>query len=557
MDIKCPTSLAKILAEIPNTYLVGGCVRDALMGLNPKDFDVEVYKTNYDELGNKLAKYGKTDFVGKSFGVIKLTIDGETHDFSLARRDSLHAAQPNIPDNAQQKGHKAIKVDTTQDLTVEEGCVRRDLTINSMAYDPRTKQIIDPFGGIADLERKVLRHTSAQFVEDPLRVMRVMQFAGRFAFSVHQETIDLAKSIRDEYKYLSKERIWEEWSKFMGKAKKPSMGLNFLKDSGWIKAYPELEALMGCPQDPEWHPEGDVWTHTCHCCDSLAQDPDWKQLTHEEKVIHMFGILCHDLGKPLTTRLEFKPKVGRKAWVSPGHDALGDKPTEEFLKRIGAPHEVIRRTIPLVTQHMAHLQVSKDKEIRQLSLRVQPSSIAGLGLIIKADHSGRPPLAQGQPAEMEAILARANELNCLTKPPEQILKGRHISQWSTLEPGKSYGVLCKAAYDAQIQGRFHDEAGAKKWFDASAGKILEEAKLAPERFISGHTLVQLYHKPCKELGELHRDLFAAQLQGTIRNEQQAWEYVKHNSEKYKVPKENLKKVGKDEGPETESPSIEP
>src|ERR1035438_5757665 len=187
IPVPYPEELHPILENLPNSYLVGGCVRDHLLGLKPKDFDIEVYKSTYPDLEKYLRKFGKVDLVGKAFGVIKLTLpSGDIYDFSLARKDSK---------TQNGTGHRAFTIDTDPNLSLEAGAARRDLTLNSMSWDPRTNELIDPYHGFQDLQNKVLRHTSDKFSEDPLRVLRVMQFVARFNFSVAPETLELCRSM--------------------------------------------------------------------------------------------------------------------------------------------------------------------------------------------------------------------------------------------------------------------------------------------------------------------------------------------------------------------------
>ena len=141
-------------------------------------------------------------------------------------------------------------------MSPEQAAFRRDLTMNAMAFDPLTEELIDPFGGRRDLELGVLRHTSSAFSEDPLRVLRGMQFAARFLLTGAPETIVLCQSLRMDG--LPLERVFEEWRKLLLRGRKPSFGLRFLRDCGWLRCSPDLQALVGCEQEPEWHPEGDV-----------------------------------------------------------------------------------------------------------------------------------------------------------------------------------------------------------------------------------------------------------------------------------------------------------
>jgi tRNA nucleotidyltransferase (CCA-adding enzyme) len=528
---RLPDELHGVFQRVPSSYLVGGSVRDAMLGLEPKDFDIEVYGLSGQDLIEALTPLGKLDLVGKSFGVIKLTVpSGQTYDVSLARRDSKGAGV----------GHKNFTVDTSPDITIEEGCSRRDLTINSMLYDPRKGELVDPYEGRKDLQEGILRHTSEQFIEDPLRVLRVMQFASRFDFEVASETVALSRSMHGEFSTLPVERVGEEWFKALSKAKRPSRALNFLGKSGWVTHFPRLSALIGCPQDEEWHPEGDVWQHTCHCLDALAGLEPWQKLDAQGRYTTMLGVLCHDLGKPLSTKREFHKGLGRKAWVSPGHDRAGEGPAKDLMQQIGVPKAIADQAAALTVYHMEHLRVMSDAQIRRLAVNVSPSSLRMLGLITEADHSGRPPLPKQQPEAMVKILDRAEKMGCLDRPPEPVLGGRHIAQWSSLEPGPAYGILCRAGYEAQLDGKIVDEQTAQEWFRQHRGPILENAGAGPARLLSGHDLLPLYEgKPGPLLGQLHRHLYDLQLDGNLRTTEGAWEYVREHATKYGLSPEKI------------------
>ena len=229
--------------------VVGGAVRDAVMGVVPKDIDVEVYGADYDTLHTTLSKYGRADVVGKSFGVLKLrTPDGQDYDFSVPRRDSKTG-----------DGHTGFEVTVDHTMTPQQAAARRDFTMNALAFDPLTSEVHDYYGGIEDLENGVLRATTEAFKEDPLRVLRGMQFAARYGLRLDPETAKMCHEIVDSHDELATERIAEEWMKLAIKGKHPGTALEYLADTGWLKHYPELEAMFGVPQDPEWHPEG--WSH--------------------------------------------------------------------------------------------------------------------------------------------------------------------------------------------------------------------------------------------------------------------------------------------------------
>lgn len=455
--VNVPDELGRILRETPElreSYLVGGCVRDALLGLPQKDFDIEVFGVSYEQLAAALSRWGRTDLVGRSFGVIKLTMaGGAVYDFTIPRRDSKVAP-----------GHKGFDITFEPNITPRDAASRRDFTINALMFDPRAGRVLDFFNGAEDLRNRILRHTTAAFVEDPLRVLRGMQFCSRFGLTAAPETIALCRSMRDSYGELAVERVREEWFKWATKSTVPSAGLRFLLETGWIEHYPELHAIVGTPQDPDWHPEGDVFVHTCHGCDALVRLPAWQQADEESRIVLVFALLTHDFGKAQTTvRVE---REGRERIISPGHEEVGVALAESFLNRIDTPHAIIERVVPLVRNHMAHLHDATDRSVRRLARRLAPETIEGLCVLMTADAFGRPPRPAQVPAMVTLLRQRAAELNVQDRAPEPILKGRHLIELG-MNPGKNFGEILEAAYEAQLEGKFFDLEGARNWLAAS------------------------------------------------------------------------------------------
>ena len=463
MNETLPPELLAVLTETPElsrAYLVGGCVRDWLLGIPHKDYDIEVFGLSYEELAGALSRWGKVDLVGRSFGVVKLTMPSrQIYDFSIPRRDSKVAP-----------GHKGFTVEFHEDITPEEAAGRRDYTINALMFDPRKKEVLDFYNGERDLGEGILRHTSAAFPEDPLRVLRGMQFASRFNLHSAPETVALAREIRQTHGELAKERIREEWFKWAEKSRTPSLGLRFLAETGWVEHYPEIAGMRGVPQDPEWHPEGDVFAHTCHCCDALAGLPEWLNAESETRITYMLAILTHDMGKAVTTHLAVKR--GRERIVSPGHEEVSGALAGSFLERINAPNAIRDRVLPLVVNHMAHFNEVSDRAIRRLAKRLEPENIDGLLAIMKADSMGRPPRPAEVPETVQLLARKADELEVRAKAPEPILLGRHLVA-AGYPPGRALGELLHRSYDAQLSGRFHDLPSAKEW-------LLKESRIALE-----------------------------------------------------------------------------
>ncbi|MGD1031331.1 MAG: polynucleotide adenylyltransferase [Opitutaceae bacterium] len=436
--------------------LVGGGVRDWLLGLEPKDFDVEVAGVDFEALQRALAPFGATDVVGRSFGVVKVrsASSGAEYDFSLPRRESKTGA-----------GHRGFAVAPDPSLGDGEAAARRDFTINAIAYDPFSGETIDPCGGLADLKARVLRHSSAAFTEDPLRVLRAFQFAARFDFSLATETAELCRSIAGAYSELPVERVWGEWAKWAEKSTVPSRGLAVLEETGWLRHFPEIAVLRGTPQEPDWHPEGDVFTHTQLCLDALAGTGGWRSSGPERRRMLMLAVLAHDFGKPSTT--ERAEKRGVPRWISPGHEAAGGPIAEAFLKRIGAPLELAPPVVALVVHHLAHHHGQhgefSDSQIRRLARKLSPATIDDLALVMTADSKGRPPKESPETAALiRQLVSRSHELEVRESAPKPILLGRHLIALGR-KPGPEFKGLLNAAFEAQLDGAFLDEAGGLEW----------------------------------------------------------------------------------------------
>jgi tRNA nucleotidyltransferase (CCA-adding enzyme) len=428
--------------------LVGGCVRDAVFGMVAQDIDIEVYGLSPQRLVATLGARFKINLVGQAFGVIK--IRGLPIDISVPRRESKTGL-----------GHKGFDVLSDPLMTVEEAASRRDFTMNAMAFDPLTSECLDPYGGMRDIEARVLRHTSGRFVEDPLRVLRGMQFAARYDLKAAPETISLCRDIAPEG--LAQERIFGEWRKLILAGSRPSRGLEFLQACRWTRYFPELKALVGCEQDPYWHPEGDVWNHVLCCLDAFASQrigDEWEDL------VVGFAVLCHDFGKPITTRCQ-NGKLTSKM-----HEIAGIEPTRQFLRRMTNHSRLETEVLPLVKAHMRPLSLFKsrtrDSAVRRLAQSVK--RIDRIARVASADRMGRPPvLVRGLPAE-EWLIKRASELKVNDAAPEPLVMGRHLLELG-LRPGPRIGLILKACHEAQIDGQF---SAVAEGIEFAAGVIAEE-----------------------------------------------------------------------------------
>ncbi|HVU23972.1 MAG TPA: HD domain-containing protein [Opitutus sp.] len=449
-------AMLEAVRRVGRPRLVGGGVRDWLLGQTAKDFDVEVAGVNFASLRRALEPFGATDVVGRSFGVIKVrsAASGAEYDFSLPRRESKTGA-----------GHRGFAVAPDPNLNDADAAARRDFTINAIACDPFTGEIIDPHGGRRDLASRVLRHTSAAFAEDPLRVLRAFQFAARFDLSLAPETAALGRSIAATFAELPVERVWGEWDKWATKAVRPSRGLAVLEETGWLQHFPEVAALRGTPQDPGWHPEGDVFTHTQLCLDALAANEEWQAGDPPRRRLLMLAVLAHDFGKPATT--QWAEKRGAMHWISPGHEPAGGPLARNFLRRIGAPLALDDPVAQLVVHHLVHHHGPDgdytDAQVRRLARKLAPATIDDLALVMTADARGRPPV---DPAETLVLIAKlrakARALALQQTAPRPLMLGRHLVGLG-FQPGPGFKPVIDAAFEAQLDGAFADEAGGLEW----------------------------------------------------------------------------------------------
>jgi tRNA nucleotidyltransferase (CCA-adding enzyme) len=453
-----PEDLQAMLASVRRVgrpRLVGGGVRDWLLGLAPKDFDIEVAGIDFDGLRRALSAFGPTDVVGRSFGVVKVRGEsGSEYDFSLPRRESKTGA-----------GHRGFAVEPDPALGDAQAAARRDFTVNAIAIDPFTGALFDPFNGRADLRARVLRHTSPAFSEDPLRPLRAFQLAARFDFTLAPETAALCREMAPAFAELPVERVWGEWDKWAVKSARPSRGIGVLEETGWIRHFPEVAAMRGTPQEPGWHPEGDVLTHTCHCLDALVRLEGWVSSQAARRRLLSFAVLAHDFGKPATTgRAE---RRGAMRWISPGHEAAGGPLAESFLRRIGAPVELDPPVRALVVHHLAHHHGQagefSDAQVRRLARKLAPATIDDLAAVMTADSLGRPPLGGADTqALIDALRARAAALKLRAAAPRPIILGRHLVALGR-RPGPGFKPILDAAFEAQLDGAFADEAGGLAW----------------------------------------------------------------------------------------------
>jgi len=414
--------------------VVGGWVRDRLLGLPESiNVDLEVFGVPGDRLRALLEFFGRVEAVGESFQVYKLG----TIDISLPRRDSKAG-----------RGHKGFVVTGDPDMSIAEAARRRDFTINAISWDPLSGEYFDPYRGRDDLERRLLRMVDAEtFADDSLRALRAVQFAARFELALDEATAALCRRIPLDD--LPAERVWGEVEKLLF-APRPSIGFALAMDLGIVsKLLPELQALKGCPQEPEWHPEGDVWVHTLQVIDQARARID--DLPRPGQIAVMLGAVCHDLGKPATTAFS----DGRIR--SMDHEEQGVPPATAFLDRLNVHsidgYDVRRQVLGLTAQHLKPGSWFKvrdevgDGAFRRLAHKVDLELLARLA---KADCEGRKP-GRFDCTAMDWFLERARSLGVEHHPPAPILLGRHVLALG-LKPGPRVGEVVKAVYEQQMDG---------------------------------------------------------------------------------------------------------
>lgn len=350
------------------TYYVGGFVRDRLLGKENKDVDIEVHGVSVPTLESILDGLGERMAMGESFGIMGL------------RHYDLDIAMPRS-ERATGRGHRDFSVSVDPFLGTQQAARRRDFTINALMEDVLTGEVLDFFGGRDDLAQRRIRHVDAKtFVEDPLRVLRAAQFAARFGFEVAEETRDLCATM--DLGTLAGERILGELQKALLKAERPSAFFEELRLMGQLGTwFPEVGALVGVPQSPRHHPEGDVWNHTMQVVDRAAVLRPQAQYP----LGLMTAALCHDLGKATITQ-EVNGTIHAY-----GHEEEGLPLARRLVRRITREQRLLSYVLNMVELHMRpNLLVGAGSRAKSF-MRMYDASVCPEDLILlaRADHEGR------------------------------------------------------------------------------------------------------------------------------------------------------------------------
>ena len=404
-----PGRLLKIAGDIREAggraFLVGGWVRDALLGRSCRDYDVEVYDMAQDALVPILSKYGRTNLVGKAFGVIHLAMKGLSLDFSFPRTESKVGY-----------GHRGFVVHTDEKLSFKEAALRRDFTINAMGMELPELTLCDPYGGIDDLKAHTLRHVGPAFAEDSLRILRGVQFASRFGCTLAPETVELCRTLSLDD--LSIERLFEEFKKWLLKPGKPSLGLRAFLDIKLDGYFPEIRPFEG-----SWETLGDI-------LDKMAELRDSNGLSDTQAMDFAFAaLLCGNADSAL-----------------------------DFLVRITNENHLLKN-VPLLLSALRNLDEGIVDDIPALRrLAVKLNGLKLLCLLVKCI----PVSYYRSPDFAAALWDSAAKYDLLDAAPQPFLTGKKLMDLG-VKPGKHMGEIIKQSFELQLDGKITSAEEAAEW----------------------------------------------------------------------------------------------
>ena len=433
-DLSMAGELARLVSEQGGrAYYVGGFVRDALIHRENKDVDIEVHGISPAGLEGILDSLGQRMAIGEHFGIFGLK--GYALDIAMPRKESVRG-----------QGHKDFDIFVDPFIGTEAAARRRDFTVNALMQDVLTGQIVDHFGGCRDLDNGILRHVNdGSFAEDPLRVLRAAQFAARFDFRVADETLALCRGMT--LQHLPRERVEGELKKALLKAERPSVFFTVLRQMDQLDIwFPELKALIGVPQNPVFHAEGDVWNHTMLVLDeaaklrSRAANPYW----------FMLAALTHDFGKALCT--EERDGV-LHAYQ---HELLGLPVAEAFLRRITSESRCMEYVLNLAEFHMKPNTIAAAGSAVKVTARLFDQSVDPEGLICLALADDRGRITQSPAADHEAFLYERLAIFRETMSRPYVM-GRDLID-AGLSPGRDFAEILAYAHKLRLAGIPKDSA---------------------------------------------------------------------------------------------------
>ena len=412
----------KVSAAGGRAFFVGGFVRDRLMCIENKDIDIEVHGIDVKALRKILSSSGEILEMGESFGIFSLK--GTDIDVAMPRRE-----------RATGSGHRDFDVSVDPFIGTEKAAERRDFTVNALMEDVLTGEIIDHFGGRLDLEKGILRHVNdTSFPEDPLRVLRLAQFSARFGFRVHESTKELCRKI--DLSALSKERVEGEMKKALLKAERPSVFFEVLNEAGGLDFwFPEIKSLQGIPQNPEFHPEGDVWVHTMEVLDRSAEYRERVSMPFS----FMMSALCHDLGKIEATE-EINGVIHAYA-----HERAGLPIVKNFLSRLTNEKDVISYVLNMTLLHMKPVVLTKASSSRKSFNKLFDESVSPTDLIFLAvsDNGEKDEGAENY------LFERLRDFNEIMSRP--FVQGKDLVE-AGLAPDKSFSEILRYAHKLRLAG---------------------------------------------------------------------------------------------------------
>ena len=426
----------KVAQEGGRSFYVGGLVRDHILGRENKDVDIEIHGITPEKLTEILEKFGEVTKTGLSFGVFGL------------KKYEIDIAMPR-KEKAIGRGHRDFEIDVDPFIGYEKAALRRDFTMNAMMEDVLSGEILDFFGGREDMKKHLIRHVNdLTYQEDALRVLRAAQFAARFQFEIAEETRALSRTM--SLAELARERVLGELDKALLKAEKPSIFFEEMRRMGHLSRwFPELEALIGVPQNPVHHPEGDVWTHTMMVLDVAAA------LRHDAAYpeAFMMSALTHDFGKAVSTVVE-----GDKVRAI-GHEKTGIAPAQQFLRRISNENKLEHYVLNMVELHMKPNILAGERAGRKATSKMFDQSVCpeDLLLLAKADHFGKGSAEDYSPTEafLRERLSYFREL--MARP---FVQGKDLVE-AGMKPGADFSEALAYSHKMRLAGVQKKEALAQ------------------------------------------------------------------------------------------------
>ncbi len=436
-------------------YVVGGAVRDHIRNVPPLDYDLMWQGVSFHQAANYLSRFGKvklvcgsqlSDYTFDAAPVLAIDLGGEWVEVALARREISTG-----------DGKKDFVFEVGVHITLYEDSLRRDFTSGAIYYHIKTDTLIDPHDGQKDIEDGVLHIVDPEmFRQSPERVLRGIAQCSRFGWTFSNRTTQVAESMMGMFQYIPVEQVGRHWRKFV-LGHYPSQGFAELELTGWIWHLPELDDLSLIEQDPVWHPEGDVFTHTVLVTQQATKIATRENLSDDERYILINAAICHDMGKAVAT---FTDENGRIK--SPGHAAAGIPIVARFLERIDCPPAVSAQIQALTAKHMFPVSEAGNGAVRRLAqfLGNAGTSIRMLAFLMEADAKGIDGVER--PRDLDRLLNKAAKLQVIDDQPKPLVMGRHLIELG-MKPGKKFGVILDTCFEAQLDGRFDSVTGGMVW----------------------------------------------------------------------------------------------